>query len=85
MHDRTPEPPFPDACRTGRKFISPCCTASVCEFLADGTLHLASSVAGHGWSAAWSGCVEDINDDGTIVGADGTERRIRWRAEREGR
>jgi len=85
MHDRTPEPPFPDACRTGRKFISPCCTASLHEFLADGTLHLASSVAGHGWSAAWPGCIEDINDDGTIIGADGSERRIRWRAEREGR
>jgi len=85
MHDRTPEPPFPDPRRTGRKFISPCCTASVCEFLAHGTLHLVSSVAGHGWSAAWSGCIEDINDDGTIVEADGTERRIRWRAEREGR
>jgi len=47
MHDRTPKPPFPDACRTGR--------------------------------------IENINNDSTIVGADGTERRIRWRAEREGR
>lgn len=52
MHDRTPEPPFPDACRTGRKFITPCCTSSLHEFVADGTLHLASRVAGHGWSAA---------------------------------
>jgi len=85
MHDRTPEPPFPDACRTGRKFISLCCTASVSEFLADGTLHLASSVTGHGWSAAWPGRIEDIDDDGKIVGADETERRIRWRAEPENR
>jgi len=66
-------------------FISPCCTASVQEFLADGTLRLASHVAGHGWSAAWPGRIEGINDDGTIVEADGSERRIRWRADWEGR
>ncbi len=47
MENRTPEPPFPDACRTSR--------------------------------------IEDINHDGTVVEADGTERRIRWRADREGR
>lgn len=90
MHARTPEPPFPDACRTGRQFISPCCTASVSEFCVDSTLHLASHVTGRGWSAAWPGQIEDINDDGTIIGADiveadGTERRIRWQSEREGR
>jgi len=55
------------------------------EFLAGCTLHLASRVAGHGWPAAWPGRIEGINDDGTIVEADGTGRRIRWRAEREGR
>ncbi len=101
MHVRTPEPPFPDACRKraaprpegrnaagrfeGRKFISPCCIASVSEFCVDSTLHLASHVTGHGWSAAWPGQIEDINDDGTIIGADRTERRIRWQAEREDR
>ncbi len=85
MHDRTPEPPFPDPCRTGHMFITPCCTGSVHEFYVGATLHLVSHVAGHGWSATWPGRIEGINDDGTIVGADGTERRIRWRAEREGR
>jgi hypothetical protein len=85
MHDRTPEPPFPDACRTGRMLIPPCCTASVRGFLAGSTLYLASHVIGHGWSPAWSGRIEDINDDGTMVEAAGRGRRIRWRAEREGR
>ena len=77
--DRTQRPPFPDTTRTGRAFISPCCTASVTEFLVDGQLWLASSVAGHGWSQPWQGSVEDINDIGTLVDADGTERRIYWR------
>lgn len=55
MNERTPEAPFPDACRTGRAFISPCCTAAVREFRVDGVLYLASSVVGHGWSAiSWS-------------------------------
>ena len=85
MSERTSEPPFPDACLTGRKFISPCCTASTCEFKAHGVLYLASRVAGHGWSAPWRGSIEDINDDGTTVEADGTERRIRWQADREDR
>ncbi len=83
MDDRTRDPPFPDTCRTGRMYITPCCTASNHEFLVNGTLYLASSVAGHGWSPAWPGRIEDINDDGTMVGADGSERRIRWRADRE--
>ena len=48
MSERTPEAPFPDACLTGRAFISPCCTSSTQEFMVDGTLYLASSVAGHG-------------------------------------
>ena len=77
--DRTPHPPFPDTARTGRAFISPCCTASVTEFLVDGQLWLAGSVAGHGWSQPWQGSVDDINDTGTMVEADGTERRIYWR------
>ena len=85
MDPRTAEPPFPDACRTGRMSISPCCTDSLCEFVADGTLYLASHVAGHGWSAPWQGRIEDINDDGVIVEADGAERRIRWQGDREGR
>jgi hypothetical protein len=49
-----------------------------------GVLYLASRVAGHGWSAAWPGRIEDINDDGWVVDADGRERRIRWRPDREG-
>ena len=83
MQNPTRDPPFPDACRTGRMFITPCCTASTHEFLVDGALHLASRVAGHGWFPARPGCIEDINDDGTLVDADGTERRLRWRADRE--
>ena len=84
MNKRTPEAPFPDACLTGRAFISPCCTSSVREFYADGGLYLASRVAGHGWSAPWPGCIEDINDTGTLVEKDGSERPIRWRADRKG-
>ena len=78
--DRTKNPPFPDDTRTGRAFISPCCTASVTEFLVNGQHWLASSVAGHGWSQPWLGSVDGINDTGTLVDADGTERRIYWRA-----
>ena len=37
MYDRTPESPFPDICRTGRMFVTPCCTAGVFEFRADST------------------------------------------------
>ena len=77
--NRTEKPPFPDAARTGRAFISPCCTASVTEFLVGGQHWLASSVAGHGWSQPWLGSVDGINDTGTLVDADGTERRICWR------
>ena len=83
MSDRTKEPPFTDTTRTGRAFISPCCTAGVYEFRVDGTLWLAGSVAGHGWDKPWSGNVDDINDTGTKVDADGMERRVYWRAERD--
>ncbi len=83
MSDRTRTPPFPDAQRTGRIFISPCCTAGVHEFSVDGVLYLAGSVAGHGWSAPWLGCIDDINDTGTLVDADGSERPIRWSPAKE--
>jgi len=81
---RTPDAPFPDAARTGRAFISPCCTAGISEFRIDGVLWLAGNVAGHGWSAPWQGSIDAINDTGTIAEADGTERRVFWSASREG-
>ena len=84
MDQPTRDPPFPDACRTGHKFISPCCTASQTEYLVDGVLHLASRIAGHGWFPARPGRIKDINDDGWVVEADGRERRIRWQPDREG-
>ena len=80
---RTPDAPFPDATRTGRAFISPCCTASVGEFDIDGVLWLAGSVAGHGWSQPWQGSLDSINDTGTLVEADGTEHRVFWSPSRE--
>jgi hypothetical protein len=83
MDEPTRDPPFPDTCHTGRAFITPCCTASTHEFRVDGVLHLASRVAGHGWSAPWRGCIEDINHTGTIVDGPGQERRVYWRADRE--
>ena len=49
----------------------------------DGALCLAFHVEGHGWFEPRPGRVEDINDDGTLVDADGTERRVRWRADRD--
>lgn len=81
--DRTPEPPFAADARTGRAFISPCCTAGVHEFMVDGQLWLASSVAGHGWGKPWRGSIDEINDTGTLVDANGTERSVHWRADRE--
>jgi hypothetical protein len=57
--DRTKRPPFPEAARTGRVFISPCRTVSLREFLVDGTSWLASSIAGHGWSASQRGHIGD--------------------------
>jgi len=83
MEDRTTNPPFPDACRTGRAFITSCCTSSTREFLVDGVLCLASRVAGHGWFPPHRGCIEDINDTGTLVDADGTERHVQWQPGRE--
>lgn len=80
---RTADAPFPDAQRTGRAFITPCCTAATHEFLVGGVHWLASSVIGHGWSRPWRGQVEDIDDTGTLVDVDGSERPIRWRADRE--
>ena len=44
----TKDTPFPDAQRTGRAFITPCCTASADEFLVEGVLWLAFHVTGHG-------------------------------------
>lgn len=85
MDEPTPDPPFPDACRTGRAFITPCCTAAQREFQVDGVLYLVFHVAGHGWFPARPGSIDDINDDGTIVEKDGTERRIRWHLNQEGR
>ncbi len=78
MTEFTRDPPFPDAQRTGRAFISPCCTAGTFEFLVDGTLWLAFNVAGHGWGSPHQGSIDEINDTGTKVDTDGTERRVRW-------
>ena len=78
MTDRTPDPPVPHACRTGRAFVFPCCTASIREFAVDGRLWLAISVAGHGWSPPWPGGIETVNHTGTLVEADGVERRGSW-------
>ncbi len=75
-------PPFTDAQRTGRSFITPCCTAGTFEFRLDDVLWLASHVAGHGWSAPWRGSIDDINDTGTKVDADGAEHRVSWDPER---
>lgn len=84
MDDPTPEPPFPDTCRTGRAFITPCCTASQREYLVDGVLYLVFHVAGHGWFPARPGRIEDINDSGTLCDGAGNERRVYWRPDREG-
>lgn len=82
MH-RTKDAPFPDAERTGRCFITPCCTSAIYEFIVDGEFCLSNSVVGHGWSQPWPGRVEDINDTGHLIEADGTERAVYWRADRE--
>ncbi len=83
MEDRATNPPFPDACRTGRAFITPCCISSTREFSVDGVLYLACHVAGHGWFPPRRGRIEDINDTGILVDADGIERRIQWQADRD--
>ena len=77
--DFTREPPFPDACRTGRAFITPCYTASLHEFLVDGELWLAFHVAGHGWQSPRRGRIENVNDTGTLAAADGSERSVFWK------
>ena len=76
---RTVECRFPLSAKTGRAFITPCCTSGVYEFFVDGELWLAGSVAGHGWNAPWKGSIDDINDTGTKVDANGAERRVYWR------
>ena len=77
--------PFRIPPERGRAFISPCCTASIREFLSDGQLWLVGRVAGHGWSAPWPGRIEDINDTGTLVDADGSERPVYWTRGKGGR
>lgn len=74
----TEDAPFPDALRTGRAFITPCCTAITREFLVDGTPWLAFHVTCHGWKNPWLGRIEDINDTGTRLDVGGTERRVVW-------
>ncbi len=83
MDDLTRDPPYPDACRTGRAFITPCCTSATREFIVDGVLYLASHVTGHGWFPPRRGRIEDINDTGTLVDTDGTERHIQWQPDRD--
>jgi len=79
MTEFTSAPPFADNLRTGRAFITPCCTAGTREYLIDGVLWLVFSVAGHGYAAPRQGSIDDINDTGTKVDADGTERRVWWK------
>ena len=83
MAHGTREPPFPDACRTGRRFTWSGSADSVHEFDVDGCMHLASHVQGR-WCATWPGMVQDINCDGTITDRDGTEHRVRWWSSQEG-
>ena len=83
MDEPTRDPPFPDECRTGRAFITPCCTGKQTEYRVDGVLYLVFHVAGHGWFPARPGSIDQINDTGTIVDSSGQERRVYWRADRE--
>jgi len=83
MDEPMRDPPFPDACRTGRAFITPCCTAKQTEYMVDGVLYLSFYVVGRGWFPARPGSIDSINDDGTIIEKDGSSRRIRWRAGQE--
>lgn len=84
MDRPTPEPPFPDALRTGRRFITPCCTAATFEFSVGGVLLLATRVAGHGWFPAEPGRIESIGERGTFIEADGIEHRVPGRPEQGG-
>lgn len=84
MDEPTRDPPFPDTCRTGRAFITPCCTAKQTEYRVDGVLYLVFHVTGHGWFPARPGSIDSINDTGTIVDQTGKERRIYWQAGPEG-
>lgn len=79
MSEFTTVAPYASKYKTGRKFISPCCTASITEFLLpSGRTMLAGSVAGHGWSQPYAGTIDGINDTGTKVDADGAERACHW-------
>lgn len=49
----------------------------------DGVLYLAFHATGYGWFFPSHGRIEDVNNTGTLVEADGTERRIQWQADRE--
>jgi hypothetical protein len=70
---------------TGRKYITPCCTAATVEYRDEsGALFLRCTVAGHGWTSDYfAGSVDEINDTGTIVEADGTERSVHWKPSRD--
>lgn len=83
MTEFTEDPPFPESQRTGRAFITPCCTGGLYEFRVDGALSVSFHVAGHGWDAPRPGSIDEVNDTGTKVDADGTERRVFWRPDRE--
>jgi hypothetical protein len=75
--------PFPDEAMTGRKFVSPCCTSAVVEFLVDGELWVCGRVAGHSYSSPRKGSVDDINDDGYLCGPGNEERQVHWNPRKE--
>ena len=84
-YQRTEACPFPDECRTGWKYITPCCTAMTVEFEVAGVHWLVGRAVGHGWGKPHVGRIEWINDDGTMVAPDGTETRVRWSQAKEDR
>lgn len=73
----------PRMVETGRKYITPCCTAATVEYRDEsGALFLRCHVAGHGWTSDYfAGSVDEINDTGVIVEVDGTERSVFWKPE----
>ncbi len=74
MAKRTMDCPIDESLKTGRAYVSPCCTSSITEFLlADGRTVLCGSISGHGWGEVRDGTIDDIYDAGTFVEADGTE------------